>query len=92
MRSTALEATFDTGLPAGQRPLKRVQVEALDMDWLFVGDNSKILLRLLANEANNQTLVKKSIKTFVDLMWTHYQPAIVRKIFFPYMVYLFAIM
>jgi hypothetical protein len=58
LRPTALEAKFDTGLPDGQRPLKRVQVEALDMDWLFYGENSKILLSLLASEATNSTLVK----------------------------------
>ena len=91
LRSTKLESTFDTGLPDGQKPLKRVQVQALDMDWLFYGDNAKILLSLLATEANNQTLVKQSIKTFVDLMWSYYQPAIIKRIFMPYIIYLFII-
>lgn len=90
-RSVVLEATFDTGLPDGQKPLKRVKVEALDMDWIFMGDNCKVLLKLLATEANNQVLVKKSIKTIVDLLWKNYQPVIIKYIFMPYLIYLFSI-
>ena len=54
------------------QPLKRVQIEALDMDWIFTGDNAKILLNMLATEANNSALTKKSIRIFVDLMWSKY--------------------
>jgi hypothetical protein len=48
LRPVVLEEQFDTGLPEGEKPLKRVQLEALDFDWIFDGDNAKILLRLLA--------------------------------------------
>lgn len=54
------------------KPPKRVTVEALDMDWIFIGDNCRVLLRLLATEANNLVLVKNSIKTVVDLLWKYY--------------------
>jgi len=86
-----LEEKFDTGMPEGQKPPKRVSVEALDMDWIFLGDNCRVLLRLLATEANNQVLVKKSIRTIVDLLWKYYQPVIIRRIFCPYLIYLITI-
>ena len=68
--------------------MKRVQIECLDLDWVFDGDNSKILLSVLASEANNAALTKKSIRIFVDLMWSKYQSAIIKFIFVPYMAYL----
>jgi hypothetical protein len=46
---------------------------------------------LLATEANNEVLTKKSIKTFVDLLWKHYQPKIIKFIFFPYLIYLWSV-
>lgn len=87
-RPMTLEVKFDSGLPEGSIPLKRVKLEALDFDWLFDGDNAQTLLRLLATEANNQCLTKKSIKIFVDLMWTKFQPAIIKCVFMPYVIYL----
>lgn len=40
LRRAILEEKFDTGLPDGQKPEKRVQIEALDMDWIFEGNNA----------------------------------------------------
>ena len=88
MRSTALQEKFDAGLAEGEQPLKRVQIEALDLDWIFQGDNAKTLLKILASDANNAALTKKTIKIFVDLMWSKYQQAIIRYIFIPYIAYL----
>lgn len=82
---------FDSGLSEGEQPLRRVQIEALDLDWIFTEDNAKILLNVLATEANNSVLTKKSIRVFVDLMWTKYQTAIIKFIFVPYMAYLFVL-
>lgn len=72
LRPIVLDAQFDAGLPEGEKPLKRVQLEALDFDWIFDEDNAKVLLKLLATEANNMALVKKSIMIFVDLMWSKF--------------------
>jgi hypothetical protein len=61
------------------------------MDWIFTGDNAKILLSMLASQANNSVLTKKSIRIFVDLMWSKYQTAIIKFIFVPYIAYLFVL-
>ena len=58
------------------------------MDWIFTGDNAKLLLNMLATQANNAALTKKSIRIFVDLMWAKYQTAIIKFIFVPYIAYL----
>jgi hypothetical protein len=79
---------LDDNDDGGDQPLRRVQIEALDMDWIFEGDNAKILLDILASQANNSALTKKSIRIFVDLMWSKYQAAIIKFIFVPYMAYL----
>ena len=86
-----LDESFDNGLEEGEEPLKRVSIECLDLDWIFDGDNAKILLSVLASEANNSALTKKSIRIFVDLMWGKYQTAIIKFIFVPYMAYLFVL-
>jgi len=68
--------------------LKRVQISALDFDWIFQENNAETLLSLLASDANNEVLTKRSIKIFIDLMWGHYQQAIIKNIFVPYCIYL----
>lgn len=88
LRTFQLDREFDTGLPDGEAPLKKVKVQALDMDWLFENDNAKILIELLANDANSAVLTEKTISTFIQLMWAKYQPAIIRRVFIPYLVYL----
>ena len=88
MRSSNLYLNFDTGLPESSKNLKRVTVEALDMDWIFYEDNAKTLLEILSDSQNEKVLTKKSIRTFINFMWKYYQSAIIRRIFFPYVLYL----
>ena len=61
------------------------------MDWLFENDNAKILIALLANDANSAVLTQRTISIFISLMWEHYQIAIIKKVFIPYLVYLLII-
>lgn len=66
----------------------KMNIEALDFDWVFVGNNAANLLEILAQCDNPAALTKKSLKTFIDLMWKNYQPVIIKRIFFPYCFYL----
>lgn len=75
----------------GGAELKRVQVEALDLDWVFDGDNANRLLECLAEGANSAVLTKRSVRIFIALMWREYQNAIICYIFLPYIVYLYAL-
>ena len=73
---------------------QRVDVEAIDFDWIFIGSeknntsNAKNLLILLNNQEDGELFVQKGVKIFIDLVWEKYQEAIVKKIFVWYLVYL----
>ena len=58
------------------------------MDWIFFEDNAEILLEILSESTNEKVLTKKSIRIFINFMWNYYQSAIIKKIFFPYVLYL----
>ena len=61
----------DSGaMDTGEDNLKRVSVECLDMEWVFFNDNAKKLLVILSANANPKVLTKKSIRIFVNLVWT----------------------
>ena len=47
-------------------------------------------MRLLTSQENTKMFIQKSIRIFIDLMWEVYQPVIVKWVFIPYLVYLFA--
>lgn len=88
-RKFKLDAEFDTGLPEGQTPLRKVSVKALDMDWLFENNNANTILNVLASEESNpKVLTQEAIQVFLDLTWEVYQPAIIKKVFIPYLFYL----
>ena len=92
LREMNLEKSFEADEEGGDsQPLRRVIIEALDFDWIFHGENAKIFMELLANKSNDQVLNKKSIKIVIELMWSHYQPSIIKYIFFPYFMYLASI-
>ena len=50
----------------------RLNVETLEFKWIFEGDNAVDLIKLLASLENNTVLTKKSIKMFIEFMWSHY--------------------
>jgi hypothetical protein len=68
---------------------KRVKVEIIDLDWIFQGQNAKILIKLLADQNNSKIYVQRTINLFVSFMWKFYQKAIIRYIFLPFCFYMF---
>ena len=74
-----------------KRPLKRVSVQAIDMDWLFEKNknNAEHLITILANESTSKEIyVKEPIRLFIELMWVKFKPRIIVYVFVPYVVYL----
>ena len=70
----------------------RLNIEALEFNWIFEGNNAADLIRLLAGLKSNTVFTKKSIKMFIDFMWNEYfWIAIVKKVFIPYVIYLILI-
>lgn len=58
------------------------------MDWIFQDDNARTFIQMLANGSNPIALKMKPVKMFIELMWSEFQPAIIRYVFAPYCIYL----
>ena len=67
---------------------ERVMIEAIDFDWIFSFQNTRIMIEVLSEHASPELLVQKSLRVFIQLMWEQYQPAIVYNVFIPYMIYM----
>jgi hypothetical protein len=71
---------------------KRVRAEAIDFDWIFKGspenDNAVNMIKLLSSQERTQLFITRSVRVFIELMWAEYQPAIVKKVFYPFCLYL----
>lgn len=69
------------------QPMQRVSIEAVELDWIFENGSARTLIELLGTDANDLALTKKSIHTFVDLVWGHYQQAIIKFVLIPYIAH-----
>ena len=69
--------------------VKRVSVEAIDLDWIFLEDNAKNLILLLQNYGNGDLFNQKVLKIFINLMWEKYQPLIIKRVYIPFIIYLY---
>ena len=62
-------------------------MEALDLDWIFYGNNCEIFITMLCKQERLNLYIQKSIRVFIDFVWSRYQPAIFKHIFIPYLIY-----
>ena len=42
----------------------------------------------IRSKTDTQVLVYKNIKAFVELLWSKYQPCIIKKVFLPFIIYM----
>lgn len=68
--------------------VKRIAVEAIDINWIFHGDNMKNLIILLKREKVSTFFSTKAMRSFIMLVWSKYNPAIIYRIFIPNMCYM----
>ena len=68
--------------------MKRIAVEAIDINWIFHGDNMKRLIMLLKREKVSTFFSTKAMRSFIMLAWSRYNPAIIYRIFVPNMLYM----
>ena len=67
---------------------KRLEIEVIDFDWVFEGDNAKNLIHLLGENAKSKLLIQKSFRVFIEYMWNIYQPEIMYKVFVPFVIFM----
>lgn len=51
---------------------KRVNIEAVDFDWIFKGDNARSFIFLLSEQSRSKLFIQKTIRVFIELMWSEY--------------------
>jgi len=71
------------------QPLKKVTVQAIDMDWLFQEHNIEAFIGILSERTFHQHLTLKPIKIFIELLWQKIQKRIICYVLVPYLMYLF---
>jgi hypothetical protein len=68
--------------------MKRVEVCALEFDWIFHGKDSDDFIERLAETDNDNLFTINSVRIIVSFMWTRYFYRILNVIFIPFMVYI----
>jgi hypothetical protein len=58
------------------------------MNWIFDGDNMKNLIILLKREKVSTFFSTKGMRSFIMLVWSKYNSAIIYRIFIPNMCYM----
>lgn len=70
-----------------QTNYSRVKIEALDFDWIFQEENGKTFLEILTGLESSSIYSRKSIQILIQMLWSVYQPLILRKVIYPYILY-----
>ena len=68
--------------------VKRVVVEAIDINWVFHGNNMKMLIILLRREKVSHFFETKAMRSFIMMIWSRYRSAIIERVFIPNLFYL----
>jgi len=68
--------------------VKRINVEAIDISWVFHGDNMKHLIYLLKQEKVSKFFETKAIRCFIKMVWMKYKGEIVSRVFLWNILYL----
>ena len=72
---------------AKSQGLSRVEIKAIEFDWLFDEDQGKRFLVSLATTDNMEVFSIDVIQNVILYMWKHYRKAIVKFMFIPFLIY-----
>lgn len=87
LRSQRLEEASHT--KEKKASIKRIALEAVDFDWIFIGKNAVNLIHLLsAKNVQKRLLKQKSLRIFIKLLWDVYKKKIKLQRFYPFCLYL----
>ena len=68
--------------------MKKVELQAIEFDWIFRGKQAKQFVEFLGNTNNMDLFLIPSIAASLEYQWLFFQPNIRNKIFIPFLVYL----
>lgn len=72
--------------------LRKVNVRALDLDWIFQDENFKNMLNILSGCHDETILTTKQFRIIIDFAWQKFQKAILKYIVVPFLVMMVLIM
>ena len=67
--------------------LKRVNLRAIELDWIFKGERSTSFLKELSETDNMEVFELDIIKDIIMFQWKYFSRAIMLKLFMPFMIY-----
>ena len=70
--------------------MKQVEAKLLDFDWIFTGENSACMIKVLAETENDEIFSQSQIRVLIEFMWQEYYDAIYSTLFIPYVLYFVA--
>lgn len=65
----------------------KVELIALEFEWIFRGDFAKDFIQELANSDNDELFAIKTIKIIIQFLWDRFFWGIFKKIFMPFLIY-----
>lgn len=68
--------------------MKRVEVQALEFDWIFYGKDSSAFIERLAETENDNLFTINTVRIIITFMWQKYFNRIVLVIFLPFLIYI----
>ena len=68
---------------------QRVEVSAIEINNIFVGEEGRNWLKLLANYDNIDIFYLLVVQAIVLSQWKYFKQAIIRRMLFPFLAYLF---
>lgn len=71
-----------------RQKLKRLDIRAIEFDWIFNDKDGITFLRTLASYDNIDIFSLKIIRYIIRFLWSHYRTYLLIYLFVPYLVYL----
>jgi hypothetical protein len=68
--------------------IKRIEISALEFDWVFHGDSAVNFIKMLANTDNDNLFALQTVRIIVMFLWHKFFHRILTVIFFPFIIYL----
>jgi len=68
--------------------LQRIEIEAIEYDWIFAGKDSQNFLKRLAATDNDNLFTINTIRVIILFFWTHYFRRIRNILLIPYIIYM----
>ena len=68
--------------------VKRIEITAIEFDWVFHGDSAVQFTRMLAYTDNDNLFALETVRVIVTFLWQKFFNKILKIFFFPFLIYM----